>query len=342
MPWKVLFVIATLLAISPTSELHAQRLHALLVADTDSNIGESVRADIQNIKTILKDGLPQGKLSVIELTGSDVTPNQITSRLVNLQIQPNDAVILYYSGHGGYDRQNGHYLALSNGGRLYRSRVVNAITQPFTPRFWGVITDCCASIPPIAMAPVLAPGNSKTLLTHLFLESRGRIDITSSRPEQVSLGFAPPTGGVFTWSFCSVLHENAARRVNWDEIFRMTRAETARLAEMSMSRDPTPHVHDGIEQRTQIPYSFQTMYGQDVNGLRLGLSHTGLRITQVDNGSVAERAGMRSGMQIVRVNGKLIQSDDQMNTAINFSPRDTTIDVTHQGRSQTISVSLAY
>jgi hypothetical protein len=312
------------------------------VADTDSNIGESVRTDIRNIKTVLESGLPPGRLRTIEMTGNEVTPEQIITRLVNLQIESNDAVIIFYSGHGGFDPQNGHYLSLANGGRLYRNRVVNAITQPFTPRFWGIITDCCASFPAVSMAPILVPGDRTTLLTHLFLETKGRVDITSSRPEQVSIGLPPPTGGIFTWSLCEVLKENASRRLGWDEIFRMTRLKTTQIAESLRSSREDPHIHDEIAQRTQIPYSFRSMYGQEVNGRRLGLSHSGLYVTNVDRGSVADRAGLRPGMQIVRINGITLRSDSQMNTAINFSQREATIDVKSNGREETIFVTLAY
>lgn len=323
---------------------HAQRLHALLVADTDTggNIGVSVRTDIKNLRTILEAGLPAAQLRIVEITGNEVTPNNLTSRLRNLQINSDDAVIIYYSGHGGFDPDRGHYFALTNGGRLYRSAVVSAITQPYTPRFWGVITDCCASIPPISVAPVLAPGDRTTLLTHLFLETKGRVDITSSRPEQISLGIQPPFGGVFTWSLCKVLNENANQRLQWDEVFRLTRAETAEFSEAFMRNNRDPHVHNGIPQQTQIPYSFRTMYGNDVNGLRLGMSCQNMVVTSVRNQSPASNAGLRSGMRVIRVNGTPVSSDKQIATAINFSTRTATLDVESNGRGQTIEVHLAY
>ncbi len=331
-------------ALANSGMAHGQRLHALLVADTDTGgkIGVSVRTDIKNLRTILEAGLPAARLRITEITGNAVTPNNLTSRLRNLQINSDDAVIIYYSGHGGFDPNRGHYFALTNGGRLYRSAVVSAITQPYTPRFWGVITDCCASIPPIAVAPILAPGDRTTLLTHLFLETRGRVDFTSSRPEQISLGIPPPIGGLFTWSLCKVLDENANQRLQWDDVFRLTRAETADFSEGFMAKNRDTHIHNGITQRTQIPYSFRTMYGKDVNGLRLGMSSQGMVVTSVRSQSPASRAGLRSGMRVIRVNGTRVSSDRQIATAINFSTRTATLDVESNGVGRTINVRLAY
>lgn len=318
-----------------------QKLHALLIADTDSNIRDSVSSDIKHLRQTLEAGLPAGRLKITEITGSDVTPNGITHQLLRLEIQANDSVLMFYSGHGGYDPDGGHFLSLTHGGRLYRSEVVKSITQPYTPRFWGIITDCCASFPPVSTRPYLGTGGQTTLLTHLFLETTGRVDITSSRPEQVSLGLSE-MGGVFTWSLCQVLMENANRKLNWDEVFRLVRSETAQRSEQFMSNLREPHVHNGIEQRIQIPYSFRTMYGNDVNGTRLGLSSENRLITSVRPNSAAARAGLRPGMRVMQVNGYEIGSDRQAATAIYFSGRDASIDVLANGRRQSIEVRMPF
>ncbi|MCB9950572.1 MAG: caspase family protein [Planctomycetaceae bacterium] len=302
----------------------------------------SVLADIHNVQATFEDGLPKGKLNVITVTGGDVNGGAILRRLRGREITDYDAFVFYYSGHGGYDPQKGHYLALTNTGPLMRSDVIDAIVNPKTPRFWAVITDCCASISPVAVAAAGEPTKyiEPVLLKHLLLETTGRLDITSSRPEQVSM--CDQNGGTFTKAFCSVLRENRLKRLDWRDVFQESRAETVFRSEGNMRDEVNPHRHNGIEQRVQTPYSFRTMYGNSVNGLRFGIYHDDLVIQRVDQGSPASRAGLRRGMTVLSVNGVSVNSDDQLITAVNFSPRDAEIVVrTGQGR-RTFQIELAY
>ncbi len=188
--------------------------------------------------------------------------------------------------------------------------------------------------------PMLVENRNGTLLTNLFLNTTGRVDITSSRPEQVSMGGR--SGGVFTQSLIQVFYANANRKLDWDEVFPMIREATSLSSEPGRAAAKQPHRHDGVEQKTQTPYSFRTMFGREVNGLRLGIYHDNLVISTVDAGSPASRAGLRRGMRVVSVNGKRVDSDSQLITAVNFSARNAVIEVTSRGGSRRIKVQLAY
>ncbi len=323
------------------SAADAQTLHAILCGDTASNIGVAVQQDLNHVRQTLKEGLPAGRLNAIELSGPGLTGNKITSILRNLQIQANDSVLFYYSGHGGYLPGSGHYLSLTNSSRLHRSEVISAITQPYTPRFWAVITDCCASVPDVAALPVLIPPQSTRLLSHLFLETEGRLDITSSRPEQVSLVLDQTRGSAFTWALCNVLNDNARGQLEWDDVFHKVRKETASLTEQALEHGNT-HQHRGINQRTQTPYSFRPMYGRQVNGLRLGIDHNNLRITSIRSDLPAANSELRVGMRVKSVNGQNVSDDDHLVTAVNFSPKVAEFEVEHNGRVRNVQVELAY
>jgi hypothetical protein len=322
------------------SAAQAQRLHAILVADTlDKQIGKSVGNGLQEIKHTLRDGLGD-RLSVIELTGNVVTPNKIKDTLLNIRIRGNDAVLLYYLGHGGCDQQYRHFFAL-NRGRLYRSEVVNSITQPLKPRFWAVISDCCASISQVTPAPIPVKAEQQTLFKHLFLDTSGSLNITSSRPEQVSLGCS--SGGIFSSSFCEVLKRNSHKRLDWDDVFRMTRSETGKRSEEAF-RTPgmKPIFYNGVKQQTQTPFSFQKMYRKEVNGLRLGIVHSQMVVACVYPNLPAWRAGIRRRMRIHTVNGFRVKNDSQLITAINFSPRKATIGISDGRGTRNVAVELAY
>lgn len=333
-------LVLVLLGVTCPGDLFAQQLHAFLVADTDSNLGPSVLADLDNLEQTLRDGLPPGSLRVYRRTGTQVTADNITRQLFALPIQPSDAVLLYYSGHGGFDPAGGHYFALTHGPSLLRSRAEEAITQPVTPRFWAIISDCCANFAPVDQVGAPAPVNQTRLLTHLFLRTSGRADFTSSMPGQVSIGVR--SGGMFTMSFCDVLRSNFNNQLNWDEIFRQTRQRTNQASLPLLDQDDTVPIVRGVRQRTQIPYSFKPMYGQDVNGRRLSAYTQDLRITGVEPDSPASQAGLREGMRIEFVNGIALQDDNHFRTAIGFSPRQAMIGIVENGVGRTVEVELAY
>ena len=262
-------IIAVLLAFPflYTSESAGQTLHVIAVADTDSNIGPSVRVDLSRLKSTLKNGFEGNQLHWIELSGGNANPGTVIKTLKEVVIDPQrDAVMLYYSGHGGFDAKRGHFLSMSHGGRLYRSQVLNAITTPVTPKFWVVVTDCCANLSDAAFnsPSVAAPQRRKILLQNLFFQTQGSVDITSSRPGQFSY-CSPSLGGAFTIAFCGVIEDNYYNNLRWDDVFRQTRSQTARLTELMIEGSKPVAAGGAGQQTTQTAYSFSEMYGQDVN-----------------------------------------------------------------------------
>ena len=343
---RILKTLSTVLLVCGFSSpvVLGQVLHVIAVGDTDSNIGQTIWPDLYGLNRTLKDGLTSRHLHWIPLTGRNATPNNVVHTLKTVVIDPSrDAVMLYYSGHGGYDRQRGHFLHLSHGGQLFRSEVQKAITNPVTPRFWAIVTDCCANITDVPMTAAAGdpPTRRKRLLHHLFFETTGSINITSSRPEQVSSG-NESMGGVFTYSLCEVLNRYKYDVMRWDEVFFKVREQTSHVSEIQRFRSSDLHVHYGIRQRVQTPYSFQKMYNREVNGLRCGMWYENQIITKVSSGSPADRAGLRRGMRVDRINGVDMQSDSQITTAINFSPQTANIIAGTGGSQSHFSIELAY
>ncbi len=114
---------AVILTFASVPAASGQQLHAILAADTDCNppnVGIGVGVDIQGMSKLLADGLGN-RVTITKLTGNQVTANNITRMLRKLQINRNDTVLFYYYGHGGYDRNQGHFFALSHGRSLLRS-----------------------------------------------------------------------------------------------------------------------------------------------------------------------------------------------------------------------------
>ena len=104
----------------------ASRVRILLIADTDA-AGASVNAfqrDQVAVKKVLSETLRDLKLeqryTLDILQGADATPAKILAYYRELKTEPSEALICYYSGHGGADAVDGHYLDLE-GGKLRRA-----------------------------------------------------------------------------------------------------------------------------------------------------------------------------------------------------------------------------
>jgi hypothetical protein len=129
-----------------TSE--ASRVRVLIAVDTDDQMGATWGLDGANLKSILsaafeKQGLT-GRVTIDKFTGKQMTTDNILGYYENLQPEASEALVFYYSGHGGHHLTKGHYLAMHSG-QLYRSALLAAM-QKHKPRLVVVLTDCCANL----------------------------------------------------------------------------------------------------------------------------------------------------------------------------------------------------
>jgi hypothetical protein len=125
----------------------ATRLRILVVVDTDDRLGVTWGRDGDNVKAVLESALKKQHLDdrhTLEVfTGKQVTPERIIAHYRDRAPGPGEALVFYYSGHGGLHFTKGHYLALTHG-RLYRSDLLAAMAA-HKPQLTVVLTDCCAN-----------------------------------------------------------------------------------------------------------------------------------------------------------------------------------------------------
>ena len=95
---------------APHPEL--RKVHALLVVDTLSDLGESVKVDGERIDHLLSNNCRKTGPRSGVLTGKDVNADAILSYYRGLKVGRDDALFFYYAGHGATDPQKGHFLAL--------------------------------------------------------------------------------------------------------------------------------------------------------------------------------------------------------------------------------------
>lgn len=293
-------------------------LHAILATDDSAgDLGDSMRRDGVNMESTLRAGIPDNRLRIHKVEPELMTQSFIIGATKNLRdVAENDSVLFYYSGHGAFDpRTKKHVFTLANGDRIARDDVEVAL-KSLSPNLYVIISDCCAtSVRGVSNGLKQVSPSSKSggvgnhkgvsrLLHQLFFETTGVVNITSSKPGQFSIGLS--NGGLFTNAMLTVLRRNAHRTLGWDGLFEETRLETA----LSYRRSPEIRSHllrgAGVDQQTQTAWSFGSMYGRDVNGLRLGITICGTcgkHLKSVEPGSTAAFSGLRVGDELLRING---------------------------------------
>ncbi len=203
-----LLLAASLLAwVGPgaSGSARAARVHLVVVGDTDDRkIGENVGADIHAFAWQLKQMGLKSLQEPVVLQGEDCRPERIVKALQDLALQPDDAVVFYYSGHGARDRIHGRFLRFPRLGKeviLPRDTIRDLVAGWVNTRqirLGVVITDMCSltkvmpvvapNQAPAAQAPMLPPIDAP-LFTALFVQSRGLVDVNSSEDEQVAVAY---------------------------------------------------------------------------------------------------------------------------------------------------------
>ncbi len=201
-------------------------LHAVIVADTnDKNIGKSVDIDRKKLEKFLPSIAKNTGLTLKaqSIYGHRLTRKSVATALNQLSVRPNDVVIFYYSGHGG---------RMSSKRTKWPSMVIERSLLDFdwiiaalkrkNPRFFMAIADSCNNV-----LDKYSPSRDFFLGTpkpesyrQLFLNYRGNVVVSSSKPGQYSWGTSQ-YGGLFTRAFLGSLNkELASSNPKWQNIMQ--------------------------------------------------------------------------------------------------------------------------
>ncbi|MDB6081540.1 MAG: hypothetical protein JWO53_812 [Chlamydiia bacterium] len=214
-------------------KLPAKELHVLLSADTISNVKKASKRDLENLQKELlfissATGMP---LRTTLLKGSMLSIASIQAWLKNEVINPDDVVLIYYTGHGFRTKKSPSiwpyiYLPATKEAIDINDLVRALTTKPAA--LYITIADCCNNlIKPKIQARFtyphsFAPSSQAHLTTgyrKLFLESRGIIIASGSKPKKRS--WATAKGGIFTNAFLlSLKNEAAEHNPDWKRLFK--------------------------------------------------------------------------------------------------------------------------
>jgi len=248
---------------SHPSEL--RKVHALLVIDTLSGLGDSVKVDGERVDHLMSGRLPKDRAEILVLTGKDVNANAILSYYRGLKVGRDDALFFYYAGHGATDPQKGQFLALQelDTKPLLRSDLRRAM-QERQPGLVVIMTDCCSTTFTLSKTRRILPdkGTAATidpLLRCLLYRSRGVVDITAASGNS-SFG-DDHDGGIFTRTFAKLVEDgitgsdaNKDGFVSWPEFFSQLQKRTQGVfvtwADKQRARG------EDVDQTSQKPMAF--------------------------------------------------------------------------------------
>jgi hypothetical protein len=221
----ILFTFLTNVAFSEPEK--PPTIHALLIiADADPTIGRAVDVDKARIEGMLKvaSGICRVKTQTLLSSKNEFRSEQILQWLKDVKPDANDTIFIYYSGHGGMNKNKETFLYLQDG-YFFRSKFSSSLESAKNCRLKILVTDCCSDGPESEVGAYRAV-ISKKALQDLFLGHKGYLHITAASEGEYSW-CSPRYGGWFTRamvdSFDDTSDTNMDGFVSWEEVFNLTR-----------------------------------------------------------------------------------------------------------------------
>lgn len=220
----ILFTFLTNTAFSQSERVPT--IHALLIiADADPSIGRAVDIDKQRMEGMLKvaEGICKVKTQMLLSSRNELKSEPILQWLKSVKPDANDTIFIYYSGHGGMNKNKETFLYLQDG-YFFRSKMVSSIESAKNCRLKMLVTDCCSDGPepetPSSRAVI-----SKKALQDLFLNHEGFLHLTAASEGEYSW-CSPKYGGWFTRamvdSFDDTSDTDMDGFVSWNEVFKLS------------------------------------------------------------------------------------------------------------------------
>ncbi|MCA9075513.1 MAG: hypothetical protein KDA93_10810 [Planctomycetaceae bacterium] len=319
------------LAFSNAAVFADPTIHLVIVADTlDRSIGQSVQVDVEKVEEAFKGNVPERQLQIHKLTDEKAGRQNWLDQMGRIHPEADDALVVYYSGHGAYERQNGHLFA-PRGEMLPRKDVVDAIRKQ-GGRLGVLIGDCCSTEIEVPVpVPFLPPVDEVTpLFDELFIKPSGFVDVSATKPGEEAMGTA--AGGVFTIAFHLFCIEHSQERKTWNELLTGINQTTRQMSpkQTAYAVSPLPKGHGGPAPGGIPSGGKQIRLGvQGVDNAQ-GRRHGGVAIARVYANMPSTRLRLPGDSNVYRivpgrdvithVNGNSVRTNAELMTAVRSSP----------------------
>ncbi|MDE5701480.1 MAG: caspase family protein [Bacteroides sp.] len=227
--------------------------HAILFTDTnDKYIGKATELDLSKVSSMLIETQSslQGEMEFkyYIYPGTYCNPKNLHRVLDGININPQDVVFFYYSGHGTrsmHDKSDYPQMCLGlSVNRQSEMISVEGLDREIAkkkPRLRLTISDCCNSVgenvsPKLEISKGASVVSSQTKANYkkLFLEKSGNIIVTSSRKGETS-SCNLKMGGFFTFCLMYVMEQAVKQDVtDWNIIMESTYKSTVNVSDGNM------------------------------------------------------------------------------------------------------------
>jgi hypothetical protein len=210
-----------------------RKVHVIVAGLTsDPNIGRSVEYNINQVKKLLESGLADHhRGEVIVIKDARTNARDILETVDRLSPGPNDAIFMYYHGHGAYDASfafrdpsGGHYFDIPSGDLMRKDLWDHMKARK--AKLTVLVTETCYVPAPAHPFRAEKPSTTRSgkdlpVLTALLLSQDGFIDINACAKNEFSWNFAPGSGGsFFTDSFVNTVYDapfTNPSKVTWSQ-----------------------------------------------------------------------------------------------------------------------------
>ncbi len=238
---RTLLLLTTAVFCAFTPAAMAQKVHAVLIADTnDDSIGPGIVGNLKLMKSLLNQAKTVGQIDmdVHVVAGSDFNCTNINKAVDGLNVGPTDTVLFYYSAHGyrtpqtptkfpDFDCKRAGNIADAKAGM---SATVAALSAK-NPQFIVAIADTCNIVlqRPPGVSERSAPLVAAAAWRRLFLRYKGKLLMSGSLPGQFSFYRNDElASGLFTRQFVDavidtmqkVADEENPELARWSSVYR--------------------------------------------------------------------------------------------------------------------------
>ena len=251
------------------------KLHVVYAAQTDKgektqqqSIAQYMKENVLEFNSLVKSAIREGRLgSFTQLNEPNCNALDLLRAVDNLTIAPQDALLVMYQGHGGYDRAlasgdpaGGHFLTLTKGGLPRKDLLQHMLAKQ--PRLALLMTDCCNAKSKIWLPnrPVYEMRTHEhtgwTGLEELVFCYRGVLDLNGCAHDSFSW-YSPETGGPFAHTaFHKLLNLTREPTRNWESTWAAITKATDVLFLEQKTRTPGKKEAALETQKHQFPTAF--------------------------------------------------------------------------------------
>ncbi|WP_411823565.1 caspase family protein [Leptospira sp. 'Mane'] len=225
-------VLTFLTVFSINFPIFSQTLHVLIMADTfDETIGKSVKKDLNNFKDFAQKVATSTGMTLKMTTyqGDDYSSTNANNAIKSISPDANDTVLVYFSAHGSRTQSTPTKwptIYFPDEVSIDQNEIYKKLTKK-KPRLLLVIADVCnvfadedESVPNVI--PRSMNSNEALNYSTLFLNSKGSILASSSKPGQASIAYEK--GGAYTINLLSAI-KNAVKSSTpprWADIMKIS------------------------------------------------------------------------------------------------------------------------